>query len=83
MPIELKPETERLVEEEMRNGHFHSVAELIVEGVQAWRRQHGEQPSVEPERPKKTLYEFFRESPLVGLELEFERDKDTARDIEL
>jgi hypothetical protein len=29
------------------------------------------------------LWQFFRESPLVGLELEFERDKDTGRDIDL
>jgi hypothetical protein len=31
----------------------------------------------------KTLLQFFRESPLVGLELEFERDKDSGRDIAL
>jgi protease I len=31
----------------------------------------------------KSLVQFFRESPLVGLELDFERDKDTGRDIEL
>jgi len=31
----------------------------------------------------KDLWQFFRESPLVGLELEFERDKDMGRDIEL
>jgi antitoxin Phd len=31
----------------------------------------------------KSLVEFFRESPLVGLELEFERDPDPGRDIEL
>jgi len=31
----------------------------------------------------KSLWQFFRESPLVGLELEFERNKDTGRDIEL
>jgi antitoxin Phd len=34
-------------------------------------------------RQPKSLVQFFRESPLVGLELEFERDKDTGRDIEL
>jgi hypothetical protein len=27
--------------------------------------------------------QFFRESPLVGLELDFERDQDTGRDVEL
>ena len=31
----------------------------------------------------KSLLQFFRESPLVGLDLEFERNKDTTRDIEL
>src|SRR3954469_16512775 len=30
----------------------------------------------------KSLVQFFRESPLVGLELDFERDRDTGRDIE-
>ena len=34
-------------------------------------------------RQPKSLVEFFRDSPLVGLELNFERDKDTGRDIEL
>ena len=31
----------------------------------------------------KSLVQFFRESPLAGLELDFERDKDAGRDIEL
>ena len=34
-------------------------------------------------RQPKSLVQFFRESPLVGLELDFERDTDTGRDIEL
>ena len=40
MTINLKPETEQLVQEEIRSGHFHSVDELIVEGVQAWREKN-------------------------------------------
>ena len=35
-----------------------------------------------PRKPK-SLVQFFRESPLVGLELDLERDKDTGLDIEL
>jgi antitoxin Phd len=31
----------------------------------------------------KNLVQFFRESPLVGVELDLERDKDAGRDIEL
>lgn len=34
-------------------------------------------------RQPRSLVEFFRESPLVGLELDFERDRDTGRDVEL
>ena len=34
-------------------------------------------------RQPKSLVQFFRESPLVGLELDLERDKDTGREIEL
>jgi antitoxin Phd len=31
----------------------------------------------------KNLVQFFRESPLVGVELDLERNKDAGRDIEL
>jgi antitoxin Phd len=34
-------------------------------------------------RQPESLVQFFRESPLVGLKLDLERDKDTGRDIEL
>ena len=40
MTINIKPETERLVQEELRNGHFDSVDNLIVESVLAWRQIH-------------------------------------------
>jgi antitoxin Phd len=34
-------------------------------------------------RQPKSLVQFFRESPWVGVELDLERDKDTGRDIEV
>jgi len=34
-------------------------------------------------RQPKSLVQFFRESPLVGVKLDLERDKDTGRDIAL
>lgn len=34
-------------------------------------------------RQPKSLVQFFRESPLVGVKLDLDRDKDTGRDIEL
>jgi len=38
--MELKQETDQLVHEEIRSGHFHSVDELVVQGVNAWREKH-------------------------------------------
>jgi antitoxin Phd len=34
-------------------------------------------------RQPKSLVQFFRQSPLVGVDLDLERDKDTGRDIDL
>ncbi len=36
-----------------------------------------------PKKGKGTLLEFFQNSPLRGVELDLERDKDTGRDIVL
>ncbi len=40
MTIHIGPETERVVREELRDGHFRSVDELILAGVQAWRERN-------------------------------------------
>ena len=40
MVIQIKPETEQLVQAEIQSGHFQSVDQLIVESVQAWREMH-------------------------------------------
>jgi len=34
-------------------------------------------------RQPKSLLQFFRESPLVGVKLDLERDQDIGRDIEI
>jgi hypothetical protein len=46
MVIDLKPETERLVQEELQNGHFRSVDEMMVQGVQARREGKPLSPEV-------------------------------------
>ena len=40
MTINIKPETEQLVQAEIQSGHFQSVDQLIVEGVHAWREKY-------------------------------------------
>jgi hypothetical protein len=44
--------------------------------------EHDERPLVKCPQPK-SLVQFFRESPLVAIELELERDKGTGHVIEL
>ena len=82
--IELKPETEELVREEIRRGHFHSVDELIVEGVRAWReKRQRETVSGAVCQPRKNLADFLLESPFAGSELQIERQKDCSRVVDM
>ena len=80
MTVELKPETERLVREEISNGHFHSVDELIVESVQAWREKR--QANL-PLKPHKSIFDLITQPPFAGSELNLERQKDYPRPIDL
>ena len=45
MSINLKPETEQILLEEMQSGHFQTVDELILEGIGAWRERHQPHPT--------------------------------------
>ncbi|PYP87864.1 MAG: hypothetical protein DMG65_16295 [Candidatus Angelobacter sp. Gp1-AA117] len=45
MQIKLSSETERLVQEEIKRGHFQSVDELIVQGLQALRERDSAEPT--------------------------------------
>jgi Arc/MetJ-type ribon-helix-helix transcriptional regulator len=79
--VELKPDTERLVQEEIRRGHFHSLDELIVEGVNAWREKHRVEEPIS--KPRKKLYDLLTQPPSAGSELSVERQKDESRPIDL
>lgn len=79
--MELKPETERLVTEEIQRGHFHSLDELIVQGIHAWREKRDAEPS--ERKPRKRLYDLLTQPPFAGSELSIERQKDYPRPIEL
>jgi Arc/MetJ-type ribon-helix-helix transcriptional regulator len=79
MTVELKPETERLVREEIQKGSVHSVDELIVRGVRALRE---EQPA-DPPRTRKSLYELLTQPPFAGSGLVVERQKDSPRPVSL
>jgi Arc/MetJ-type ribon-helix-helix transcriptional regulator len=83
MAVQLKPETERLVQEEIGSGHFDSVDELIVESVHAWREKHQVEPAAVPPKPPRSLYDLLTQPPFAGSELNLERQKDYPRAVEL
>lgn len=52
------------------------------EGVVMISDEQYDRLTVKSHQPK-SIVQFFRESPLVGVDLDLERGKDTGRDIEL
>jgi hypothetical protein len=85
MMVELKPETERLLQEELRSGQIQTVDELIVQGVQALREKSklAHAASVPPRKPRKNLADFLIESPFAGSEIDLERQQDYGRPVDL
>ena len=77
--MELRPETERLVQEEISSGRVQSVDELIVEGVRALRKLD----PLESPRPRETLYGLLTRAPFAGSGLNIERQKDYPMPVEL
>jgi Arc/MetJ-type ribon-helix-helix transcriptional regulator len=82
MSVELKPETEQLVREEIKSGHFNTVDELITEGIYAWREKH-QMMEPSPGKPLRNLADFLLESPFAGSDLDLEREKDYGRPVDL
>jgi antitoxin Phd len=52
------------------------------EGVVMISDEQYDRLTAKPRQPK-SIVQFFRESPLVGIDLDLERERDTGRDIEL
>jgi antitoxin Phd len=70
--------------------HFSEVVELAMKDGPQEVTKRGEHAVIilsfakyqELIKPKKNLVSFFKESPLYGLDLNFERTKDNPREIE-
>ena len=53
--IHLKPETERLLEEEVRKGRFQSADEIITKAICALREQARTEPAEDTERRRQAV----------------------------
>jgi antitoxin Phd len=89
-PIEVVMANDLWQLQDAKNKFSEVIKKAVTEGPQIVTR-HGEEvvvilSKVEYERLLKSqtsLLEFFRRSPLVGLDLDLERDKTLPRDIQL
>ena len=75
MTIQLKPEQERIIQEEIRSGHFRSPDEVLDHALAALREKEHKADPIKNAR-KQTLSEFLMNSPLAGSKLKLERDRD-------
>ena len=82
MTITLNPELERIIEEEIRSGHFRDAAEVLDCALAALREREREH-ALRPGAPAHNLAQFLLDSPLARAELDLERVKDFGRSVEL
>ena len=75
MTIELKPEQERILQEALRQGRFHSVEEALDRAIQSIATHENTPKKGKPAAAKQSLSQFLIESPLAGSGLDLERDK--------
>jgi Arc/MetJ-type ribon-helix-helix transcriptional regulator len=74
MTIELKPEQERIIQEEIQSGHFRSAEEVLDHALAALREKKSSFDSGS-KKSRKNFAQFLIESPLAGSGLDLERDK--------
>jgi hypothetical protein len=72
-----RPEVEELINQRLQSGEFKDAEDVILKALQA---SPPKTPLPVP-LPAKDMVELF--APLRGLNLNFERDRDTGRDINL
>jgi Arc/MetJ-type ribon-helix-helix transcriptional regulator len=80
------PELEQRTRQQIQRGQFHNVDDLLEKALDALEeKQTAAAPPSHGERPpaRKSLVELFAESPLKGLDLDFSRNKSSARSVDL
>jgi hypothetical protein len=83
MTIQLTPEDEKLIQERLRSGAFHTVAEVIHHALLSSsppRPLGASTPeAVHSTKPRKNLVDVLSEPPFAGSELNLERIRDYPR----
>ena len=86
MTIEIhRPELEALIRERMESGAFQNVEDVLMQALKSSETTTETRTAPHRRRPegRRSLAQLFAESPLKGLDIDFERDPDIGREIEL
>ena len=86
MTIEIhRPELEALIRERMKSGAFQNVEDVLMQALQSSVLTTETPATPKRRRPesRKSLAQLFAESPFKGLDIDFERDPDHGRDLDL
>ena len=67
--------------EQIRGGQFHDVDELLERALDALEEKQTAAATPLRQTGRKSLAQLFADSPLKGLDIDFERDPDYGRDI--
>ena len=84
MTIEIhSPEVEAIIHRRMMAGGFKDAEDVIIQALKS--SSSPETPPASPRRPagRKSLAQLFADSPFEGLDIDFEREPDYGRDVEL
>jgi hypothetical protein len=80
--IQLKPEQEQVIGQAIQAGLIETADDVVEVGLETIK-QRLEGRGKLPGPPARNLVELFANSPFAGLDMDFERDTDTGREIEL
>ena len=83
MTIELKPEQERILQQAIGEGRFHSLEVALAGAIQSIAPSGGASNRVGRSPGRKRLAQLFAESPLKGLDLQTGRVNDGGRPVDL
>jgi Arc/MetJ-type ribon-helix-helix transcriptional regulator len=73
MTINITPEDEKIIQENLRTGVFRSVEEVIHRALVSLPRP---ETSLQSTRPRRNLVDVLSEPPFAGSELDLERIRD-------
>ena len=79
MQVEIRPDQEAFLADQIRSGRFTTAEEAVHEAVSLLERVQTESPVT----PRQSLGAFLKASPLAGSGLVFERIRDSPRPLAL